>query len=425
MFLLVGLFLVAYFLPLGSGPQSNAVIGALALVKWYAREHVVLCLVPALFIAGAIAVFVKQGSVLRYLGPGANQFAAYSVAAISGGVLAVCSCTVLPLFAGIYQVGAGIGPATTFLYSGPAVNILAIVLTARVLGPELGLARTIAAVGFSVVIGLIMYLVFRRSEQVRTAAMALGDEAKSEHPFHHHAVLFILLVAVLVFANWGQADDSAGFMAKVFFYKWWITGFAAMVLAVVLGRWYRLSWRWLGLSALIVVILAVLFPDHPILSFGIGSLSLAVILNNSQGEMRDWFDQTWGFAKQILPLLFGGVLVAGLLLGSPGNSGFIPTTWIASLTGGNSIWANLGASVAGAMMYFATLTEVPILEGLISNGMGPGPALALLLAGPAVSLPNLLVIRSIMGTKRTIVYLLLVVGGATVSGILYGFLQAG
>lgn len=413
-------FLLFYFMPIDSIRLRGAVVESLALTRWYAREHVILCLVPAFFIAGAIAVFVSQASVMKYLGARANKVLSYGVASVSGTVLAVCSCTVLPLFAGIYRMGAGLGPATAFLYAGPAINVLAIILTARVLGLELGIARAFGAVVFSVVIGLVMHLIYRKEETEKVNAQMALSEPDVARPLWQNGLYFATMVAILVFANWGKPDEETGFWYLVWSYKWMITGLASIALALMLVLWFKLSKAKVVLASLATGAVALLFPDEPLIAFSIGIVGLSLILSGRDDESGEWFSQTWGFAKQILPLLFGGVLVAGLLLGRPGGEGLIPSQWISEWVGGNSIEANLFASVVGAFMYFATLTEVPILQGLIGNGMGKGPALALLLAGPALSLPNMLVIRSIMGTQKTVVFVFLVIVMATITGVIYG-----
>ncbi len=379
--LFAAVFAGCWLLPVSSERFMGAVLESLALVRWYAREHVLLCLVPALFIAGAIGVFLSQGAVMKYLGFGAPKIVAYPVAAVSGSILAVCSCTVLPLFAGIHKRGAGLGPATAFLYAGPAVNVLAIILTARVLGVELGVARAVGAILFSVVIGLLMHLIFRKQEAARADAGGVAmPQEDSSRTLRQQVIYFGLMVGLLVFANWGRpAEGDASLWAAIFDAKWIVSGVLAVLLAWVLWTWFR------------------------------------------RDELWEWTESSWGFAKQILPLLLAGVAVAGLLLGGPeGGQGIVPREWVASLVGGNSLAANLFASVAGAFMYFATLTEVPILEGLLAAGMGKGPALALLLAGPALSLPNMLVIRSVLGTVQTAVYVGFVVVLSTVAGLLYG-----
>ncbi len=372
-------FAVFYWLPVGAIRFDTAVLEALQLAKWYAREHVILCLVPAFFIAGGIAVFLNQASVMRYLGPTANRVMAYGVAAVSGSILAVCSCTVLPLFAGIHKRGAGLGPATAFLYSGPAINILAIILTARVLGWQLGLARAIGAVLFSVVVGVSMSLIFREDSQHRVKQAEAAVEEEEERPRWRTLLWFVAMVGILVFANWGRPQSETGTWAAIYANRGWIVAVFGVALVLALSRGF------------------------------------------ARDELHSWFGETWGFAKQILPLLLVGVLVAGLLLGRPGGSeGLVPSYWVARSVGGEGFLATLFASVAGAFMYFATLTEIPILDGLLRSGMGNGPALALLLAGPALSLPNMLVIRSVVGTKKTITYVLLVVVLSTIAGLVYG-----
>lgn len=379
---ILGAFLVAYFLPIQWPRFQGAVFEALALVRWYAREHVILCLVPAFFIAGAISVFMSQASVLKYFGAAAPKTLAYGVASVSGSILAVCSCTVLPLFSGIYTRGAGLGPAIAFLYSGPAINVLAIILTARVLGLEMGVARAVGAVLFSVVIGLLMHLFFLKEELSRAdrGEIALGETPEPARPLWKDAWYFFSMVAVLVFLNWGAPQENVGFWLAVYRVKWILSGLFLALVALMLARWFR------------------------------------------KDELSEWVGASWGFAKQILPLLLAGVAAAGLLLGRPGHEGLIPSEWVERFVGGNSLGANLFSALVGAFMYFATLTEVPILEGLLGAGMGKGPALALLLAGPALSLPNMLVINSVIGPKKTFAYCSLVVVMATATGLLYGSL---
>jgi uncharacterized membrane protein YraQ (UPF0718 family) len=428
-------FVLAWFIPLtvgdfvtsafssvgiGAGRVTNSITESLLLLQDYARMHVLLCLVPAFFIAGAIAVFVSQASVMKYLGPKANKFVAYTVAAVSGTILAVCSCTILPLFAGIYRMGAGLGPASAFLYAGPAINVLAIILTARVLGMELGIARAVGAILFSVVIGLCMHFIFRKEENEKAAAQMAMPDVEVERPLWQNIIYFGAMVGVLVFANWGRPMGKEGLWFSIWASKWFIAGGFAALLAVTLVVWFGVkAWMMLATAAM-VVILAFIFPGMYEIPFSAGVAGLVFASMLSGGKSEEWMGSTWTYVKLILPLLFFGVVVAGLLLGRPGHEALIPSEWVNSAVGGNSIWANLFASVAGAFMYFATLTEVPILQGLIGNGMGKGPALALLLAGPALSLPNMLVIRGVLGTKKTVVFVSLVIGMATVCGIVYG-----
>lgn len=417
---IIAVFIFCYYLPIGYERFDNALTEALHLVKWYSREHVLLCLIPAFFIAGAIAVFVSQASVLKYLGATANKVVAYGVASVSGTVLAVCSCTILPLFAGIYRMGAGLGPATAFLYAGPAINILAIILTARILGPELGFARAFGAIFFSIIIGLLMHFIFLKEEREKAALQATLPEEEVVRPLWQNALYFFTMIGILVFANWGRPEETTGLWHQIFINKWLITSLFSIALGVILMFWYNLPKWHVIFAAAPAVVLALTVGNHPTLAFVAAVIGLSVLISTREDETGEWFKESWGFAKQILPLLLFGVLVAGILLGRPGNEGLIPSEWVSRAVGGNSILANFAASFAGAFMYFATLTEVPILQGLIGNGMGKGPALALLLAGPALSLPNMLVIRSIMGTKKTIVFVTLVIIMATISGFLYG-----
>lgn len=418
--LIVAGFLVAFYLPVGSSRFDNALTESLALVRWYAREHVLLCLVPAFFIAGAIAAFVNQASVMKYFGAKANKVLSYGVASVSGTILAVCSCTVLPLFAGIYQMGAGLGPATAFLYSGPAINVLAIILTARILGFELGVARALGAVFFAVIIGLLMHFFFRKEEHAKVEAQMMLPEPQVTHPLWQNGLFFATMIGILVFANWGKPAETVGFWNAIYEMKWLLTGLFAIGLGAILSGWFGIPWTRTILVGVAVAASSVIFRREPLLPFAVGALGLAVIIAGREDEAGEWFNQTWSYAKQILPLLLIGVFVAGLLLGRPGKEGLIPSQWVGSAVGGNSIAANFFASIAGAFMYFATLTEVPILQGLIGSGMGKGPALALLLAGPALSLPSMLVIRTIIGTKKTSIYIFLVVVMATISGMIYG-----
>lgn len=418
---LIGLFLGIYLLPIGSAPVERAVGEGLRLTRWYAREHVILCLLPAFVIAGAIAAFVDKAAVLKYLGPRASKPAAYGVGATAGCVLAVCSCTVLPLFAGIYRMGAGIGPAMAFLYAGPAINVLAVILTARVLGVEIGLARAIGAVVFSVVIGLVMALLFERPKKGDEPEPAfVVPDAVEARPLHQLAALFGLMVAVLIFANWGGSPDGAGVWHFLHANKWLLTTAAAAPMAVVLWRWFAFPMLGVLAAGLVVGGAAYFFREQPNIPFAAAIVSLCVLMARAGDQGREWWSQTWGYAKLITPLLIGGVFAAGLLLGTPEGPGLVPPEWVEGAVGGNGLGANLGASVVGAFMYFATLTEVPILEGLIGSGMGKGPALALLLAGPALSLPNMLVMRSIVGFKKTAAYVAIVIVGSTLAGLLFG-----
>ena len=380
-FIIILSFFVGFFLiPFKNPVVSNAVLEAFYMLQEYAREHILLCLVPAFFIAGAIANFISQGAIIKYLGPKANKVLAYGVASVSGSILAVCSCTVFPLFSGIYKKGAGLGPAVAFLYSGPAINVLAIIMTGRILGIDIGIARAVGAIIFSIVIGMIMHLIFIKEDKVNNINndFVIPDSDKQERTLWKNGLYFFVMVAILIFVNWGK-DESIYIWDFIYRYKYIITGIFGILLILMLIFWFK------------------------------------------KNELKEWTASSWEFAKQILPLLFAGVLLAGFLLGRPGHTGIIPNEWVNRLVGGNSLFSNFFASIVGAFMYFATLTEVPIVQGLIGSGMGKGPALALLLAGPALSLPNMLVIRSILGIKKTIVFISLVIIMATFSGMFFGY----
>ena len=380
LFILV--FSALYFVPFSGLRIQGAVLEALFMLKDYAREHVLFCLVPALFIAGAITIFVSKEAVIKYFGAKANKILAYGVASVSGTILAVCSCTVLPIFAGIANRGAGIGPAMAFLYSGPAINVLAIILTARILGAEIGIARAVGAVVFSIVIGLTMSLIFK-DKKTENEELVQGEKPTGikERSLGQTVLYFATLVLILVFAAWAKPKIPAGFWGAMHAVHWYLVAILLIILAYILVKWFH------------------------------------------KNELNDWILSTWIFTKQILPLLFGGVLVAGFLLGRPNiDAGIIPSKFVSMLVGGNSLFANFFASVFGAFMYFATLTEVPILQGLMGSGMGKGPALALLLSGPALSLPSMLILNSIIGFKRTFVYVALVIVFSTIAGWVFGLL---
>lgn len=416
-------FAVLFFMPVGSGDFMAAVQASLDLAKWYAQEHVLLCLVPAFFIAGIISVFVSKGAVLRYFGASAPKWLSYSIAAVSGGILAVCSCTILPLFTGIYKRGAGLGPAVAFLYSGPAISVLSIILTARILGVEMGVARAVGAIGFSLVIGLAMAFIFRHEKKEKGAEVQTG--AEDARPVGQVALLFFTLVGILVFANWG----APGVVCD---YKWHLVGALGLLLCWELIEHLHLRALWVGLSAVAVVLTiavsmrcaAPAFVALPPMVVGTGALALMLICDRRNRQNQEWAAASWGFAKEMIPPLALGILVAGFLLGSTHDTtslpGIIPSGWISWALGGNSLCANFFAAFSGAFMYFATCTEVPIIQGLLSAGMGKGPALALLLAGPSLSLPNMLVINSVLGIKKTAVYVILVIILATLAGCIYG-----
>lgn len=428
---MITLFLGIFFLPIESGVFNTAMDATLDLARWYAREHVILCLLPAFLIAGVISVFVSQASVIKYFGAKAKKWVAYSVASVSGTILAVCSCTILPLFSSIHKRGAGLGPAVAFLYSGPAINILAIILTARILGIELGVARFVGAVLFSIITGVTMSLIYRKEEKAKREEQMGFTDVPEARPIWQTALHFFSLVMILVFANWGA--PSAGDTTSVWYFmwvnKWYITG--AFGLVLVWSMIYILKLKsWQVIAGAAVTALSAFLFSNPLISMVVGIAavsSIALMDKSDDGENREWIISSWGFTKQIVPLLAIGVVIAGFLLGSTHDEvsipGVIPSGWITWLVGGNSLSANFFASIVGAFMYFATLTEVPILQGLIASGMGNGPALALLLAGPSLSLPNMLVIRDVMGTQKTLVYVVIVIVLSTIAGLIFGSLQ--
>ena len=418
-------FVLAFFMPLENLRFQEAVEASLDLTRWYAQEHVILCLLPAFFIAGVISVFVSQGSVLKYFGAQAAKWMAYSIASVSGTILAVCSCTILPLFSSIHQRGAGLGPAIAFLYSGPAINILAIILTANILGFEMGVARVIGAVVFSVVIGITMSLIYRKEEKQKAEEQLNFPVMPEKRPLWQTAFHFFTLVFILVFANWGKPDTESGLLFWIWVNKWEITSFFGLMLIYSLIKILKIKWWWVMIAAVITA-LSGIYSASPLVPMIVGISTLSLLTLGSGGENKEWALASWDFTKQIMPLLAIGVVVAGFLLGSTHDdthfAGIIPGSWISYLVGGNSLFSNFFASIVGAFMYFATLTEVPILQGLLASGMGKGPALALLLAGPSLSLPNMLVIRSVIGMQKTLVYVCLVVIMATFSGLIYGTL---
>ena len=434
LFWMIVVYAAVFFMPLGNERFMTAVDATLDLAKWYAQEHVMLCLLPTFFIAGVIAVFVSQGSVLKYFGANAKKWLSYTAAAVSGSILAVCSCTILPLFTSIYKRGAGLGPAIAFLYSGPAISILSIILTARILGVEMGVARTVGAIGFSVVIGLAMAFIFRKEEKAKQEEQMIIVPLLERRPMWQTSFHFFTLVLILVFVNWGApfALDK-GLWTFIFTYKWYITGVLALMLCWSLVRILKLRPLWVC-AGVVITIVSVFLADALIakaklvplvpMVVGIASLSIILLFDKRNEENREWALSSWGFAKQILPLLAVGVVTAGFLLGSTHDNtliaGVISNEWIEWAVGGNSLLSNFFASFTGVFMYFAALTEVPIIQGLLASGMGKGPALALLLAGPSLSLPNMLVIQGVMGTKKTIVYVALVIIMATISGFVFG-----
>lgn len=425
---LLGIFLLAYFLPLGSPKVESAVLEAFKLLQWYVRNHTLACVVPALFIAGGIITFLSQASVMRYLGPKSNKLAAYSVASVAGVVLAVCSCSVLPMFAGIYNLGAGLGPASAFLYSGPAINVLAIFLTARVLGFDIGLWRAVGAILFAFVVGLGMAAVFHRGEQKKAeAAAVMPDPPATGRRGWQSGLLLAAMIAFLVFSDWFNPGDAVvrrvdgtevrgvvlqemqdEVMIQVQESTEGIRGGDRLTLPksqiaqiVQAKSWvmevHHIRWYLAGLMLLAVAVMTWRWVDG--------------------AEFKQWMHNTWDFTKLLVPLLFGGVFVVGFI------SALLPDKQIAALVGDNSLRANAIGSVVGALFYFATLTEVPITQALMEHGMASGPALALLLAGPALSLPNMLVLVKVMGARKTGAFCAIIVVVATTVGMIYGATQ--
>lgn len=418
-------FLAAYFLPLGDPKVSGAIVEAFKLLQWYARNHTLACVVPALFIAGGIITFLSHDAVMRYLGPKSNKFWAYTVASVAGVVLAVCSCSVLPMFAGIYQLGAGLGPASAFLYSGPAINILAIFLTARVLGFDIGLWRALGAIGFAFIVGLGMASLFRREERAKAeAAVLTPDPPVSKRRGWQSALLLASMVGFLIFSDWFNPGDAIVRRMD-----------GTEVRGVVLQEMHdevmiqvqestggvrageRLTLPKTDISGIVETKSWVMEVFHiRWLLAGLCGLAVASMTWHwvDRDEFKLWMHNTWDFAKLLIPLLFGGVFVVGFI------SALLPDKQIAAIVGDNSLRSNFVASLVGALFYFATLTEVPIVQALMEHGMAGGPALALLLAGPALSLPNMLVLAKVMGVKKTIAFCAIIVVVATAVGMIYG-----
>lgn len=424
-------FIACYLLPVGVPRFDNAVGEALAQVRWYAREHVLLGMVPAFFIAGAIRAFVRREAVLKYLGAGAPRAVAFSVAAVSGAILTVCSCTVLPLFSGIYKMGAGLGPACTFLYSGPAINVTATIITARVLGLELGVARAVGAVVFSVVIGVAMWALFRRGAGGEEAGGGRLDEgvaaaAGGGRRAWQTALFFGCLVGILVAANW-EGTEAAHAHGEAAHCEtgpgggnWAVAALLAVALGGMLARWFGVRVWKLAVLAAGVACAGWATGWQPVAMFTAGALGLAAVAFSEKGEMGAWAAASWDSASFILPLLLVGILISGFLLGSAGGEGVVPSAWVTRAVGGDSLRAAFVASACSALMYFSTCTEVPVLQGLIGAGMGKGAVLALMLAGPALSLPGLLMVHRVLGLKKTAVFASLVVCMATLTGWFYG-----
>jgi len=421
---LVGIFLFFYLVPFGNPKVGAAIAEAFRLLQWYIREHTLACVVPAMFIAGAISTFLSQASVMRYLGPKSNRFLAYTVGAVSGCVLAVCSCSVLPMFAGIYAMGAGIGPGSAFLYSGPAINVMAIFLSARVLGIDLGVARAIGAMAFAYAIGLIMAFVFRRQEAEKVRiAMQMPEPPASPRRLWQTVLYFAAMVLFLVFSDWANTNDVTIRLRDGRTLTANVRTQAADNLDV--QEYLPSGQLEPAVKRLAVADVAEIkpVPSFAMAVHGIrwvlaGAMGLAVLVMLwrwfGRDEIKEWLGATWTFAKMIVPLLFGGVFVTGFV------SALIPEKAVASIVGDDSLLSNFVASFVGMCWYFATLTEIPITQALMNLGMAKGPALALLLAGPALSIPSILVLRKIMGGMKTFVFCTLVVIMSTLVGLIFG-----
>ena len=423
----VTIFAVAYWLPLSNPQVIQAIAEAFKLLQWYARNHTLACVVPALFIAGAITTFLSQAAVMYYLGPKANKAMAYGVASVSGAVLAVCSCSVLPMFAGIYNLGAGLGPACAFLYSGPAINVLAIFLSARVLGADLGIARALGAILFALVIGLMMAFIFRKSEKAKhEAALQMPPAERPARPLWQTALYMTCMILFLIFSDWYNPGDVVVLTTDKQQIKCVILQEMKDEIMVQLNQDFagqpvgaKYTFAKTAISEIRQADSWVIrIHHHRWYLAGVMGLLVAAMAWRwfTREEIKEWMDNTWGFAKMLVPLLFGGVFLVGFI------GALLPDKQVAMLVGDNSLFSNFFASVVGALFYFATLTEIPIVEALMKLGMHKGPALALLLAGPALSLPNMLVIWKIMGTKKTIVFTILVVIMATITGMVFGML---
>ena len=346
--------------------------GVMALVD-YLSAHVLTCLIPAFFIAGAMNALLNKDSITKYLGEKSPAYKAYPVAVVGGLLLAVCSCTILPLFAGIKKKGAGIGPAIAFLYTAPATNILAVVFTWSVIGADFAIARIVLSITFAIMIGLIISKLFAETSAEAPAPIACAcgpAPAVESGKGQKHVILFIgTLVAILFVGTW------AVFMEN---------------------KLAGIPLRFIVLPLLIILIVAEALKWF------------------SRDEQRAWLEETWSFMKKIFPLLFIGIFAAGVI------SALLPKDFLGLYLGSNTVSANLIAVLFGTFMYFPTLVEVPMAKMFLDLGMAKGPLLAYVLADPVISLPSILVVRKFMGTKQTIAYVLLIVFFCTLAGLIYG-----
>lgn len=406
--LFIVIFAFLYFFPAEKRIIQGTTEGVL-LLNWYAKEHVLFCLIPAFFIAGAIATFISKESVLKHFGPGSSRVKAYLIASVSGAILAVCSCTILPLFAGLYFQGAGIGPATTFLYSGPAINILAIVLSARVLGLKIGVARAIGSITMGILVGLLMGVTFKKSEKKRIESIISSTTGPQGLSLFQSASFVATLCAILIVAT------------SSFSFKWELLFAIFLILLLELNLYFKIPKMWL-IAIGLVVLMAGLIQPYKEIPYIVGIILISFVANKDKKLLKEWFTNSYILAKQIFPLLFIGVFLSGFFLGNINREGYIPRKIIEGLLGGEDILTHLFSAIVTALMYFATLTEVPIIQGLMAQGVKAGPALTMLLAGPAVSLPSILVLKSTIGPKRTLTYVSYVVIVSTLYGYLFQLL---
>ncbi len=434
--------------------------GGLGNLAAYLAAHVLLCLVPAFFIAGAMTALIPKHIVTRFLGRTTPKYQSYPAAALAGSVLAVCSCTIVPIFAGIYKKGAGIGPAITFLFFAPAANILALVYTGGIIGPDLAFARLFLSLAFGIGIGMIMALIFSREDAAHdetTGTMFAGEGHM------HRAAMFLLLVLValllsgtlkigLLTNTYGQmtvplsgTDRLAAALQRLVPFDAskgeegvTVQGALLLVLLVLIGitAWKGLEnvaerfvgWTWAAIGLVLLTLIAASVGMNPHaggLDIQLTGKSVGVILSLGvifylaryrlqEEELREWLAESWRFVKQIFPLLVVGVFAVGVI------RQIIQPQWIESLAGRNSLLGNLAGVVFGVFMYFPTLVEVPVANMFLSLGMHRGPLLAYLMADPELSLQSILIVSAIIGRLKTWTYVGWVAVFSTLAGLIYG-----
>ena len=429
----------------------------------YLAAHVLLCLLPAFFIAGALAALLPKEAVTRFLGRNAPKWISYPAAALSGFLLAVCSCTIMPLFAGIYKKGAGLGPAITFLFVGPAVNILAISFTGVQIGMDIAIARIVLSILFGILIGLLMAFIFRKDDADHAEKTVNNDlfAAQTKIPINK-IVLFLLLLGILLVGTlqigalrnvfyefsipgtWAgelqdwldqliPADQSLG-IEGVTVQGLFLIGMLLLIAISAIWGFKDLydgftSWT---LFTLLLISLTLIFASFSVqvvnqnLMIGLTGRLLGVIIllgaiwwvgggSINREEQQEWLWETWRFVKQIIPLLLVGVFLASIA------RTLIPSQWIKTLAGRNSILANFAGVIFGVFMYFPTLVEVPVAQTFLALGMHRGPLLAYLLADPELSLQSILITNTVIGKKKTAVYVVLVTNFSTLSGLIFGW----